>query len=208
MAWDMVTLAGWIGAVAFAFSGFLIGARKELDIVGIFILCMMTANGGGALRDVLVGRMPLVLQNSTPFLIAIGVMLLGWVLRLHHRESPESHKLFVLCDAIGLVAFSVTGTMVGIEYGLPLFGVMVLAFLTATGGGIIRDIFVGEIPVILNSDFYGSVALLVALVLYALHSFGLLTEAAIGIVLAAALTLRLLAYARKWQVPRLRLPEK
>lgn len=208
MAWDVVSLAGWIGTVAFAFSGFLVGARKRLDIVGIFILCMMTANGGGALRDVLVGRIPLVLQNSSPFLIAFGVMLLGWALRLHHKESIENHKLFVLSDAIGLVAFSVTGAMVGIEYELPLFGVMVLAFITATGGGIIRDILVGEIPVILNSDFYGSVALIVALALFGLHMADMLTETAIGIVLAAALSLRLLAYARKWQVPHLKLPEK
>lgn len=208
MTWDVVSLAGLIGTVAFAFSGFLVGARKRLDIVGIFILCMVTANGGGALRDVLVNRVPLVLQDSTPFLISFGVMLLGWALCLHNKESIENHKLFVLSDAIGLVAFSVTGAMVGIEYDLPLFGVMVLAFLTATGGGIIRDIFVGEIPVILNSDFYGSVALLIALALFGLHTAEKLTEVNIGIVLGAALVLRLIAYSRNWQVPRLKLRDK
>lgn len=208
MAWDVVGVAGFIGTVAFAFSGFLVGARKRLDIVGIFILCMVTANGGGALRDVLVNRVPLVLQNSTPFIISFVVMLLGWALCLHNKQSVENHKLFVLSDAIGLVAFSVTGAMVGIEYDLPLFGVMVLAFLTATGGGIIRDIFVGEIPVILTSDFYGSVALLVALALFGLHHFGQLTELYVGIVLGAALVLRLIAYSRNWQVPRLKLRDK
>lgn len=208
MTWDVVSLAGLVGAVAFGLSGFLAAARKELDILGIFIITLMTANGGGVLRDVLVGRIPILLQSSTPFFIAIGVFLLGWLLRLDRKDALERNKLFVLCDAVGLVAFSVTGAMVGIEFGLPLFGVMALSFLTATGGGIIRDIMLGEIPFVLNSDFYGSVSLIIALALYGLHATGYLTEIATGIVLASALALRLLAYARGWHVPRLQLPKK
>ncbi len=205
MEWDIVSAAGWVGSVAFALSGFLAGARKHLDLVGIFIVMMLTGNGGGALRDVMLGRVPLVLQSSTPFLLALGVMVFGWLLRLERFARIERHGLFVLCDAVGLVAFSLTGASAGIEAGLPIFGVMVLAFLTAVGGGIVRDVLLGDIPAILSSDFYGSVALVVAAGLVGLQECGWRNELTTTALLAFALGLRLVAWHLGWQLPRLRL---
>lgn len=201
---DIVAISGFIGSVAFALSGFLVGARKQLDVVGIFILCLLTANGGGAVRDILLNRPPLVLETSTPFLIVITVMLLAWAVRLERFATLERKIFFILCDAIGLAAFSVTGAMAGIEAGLPLFGVMALAFITATGGGIIRDMLVREVPLILSSDFYGTVALIVAAALFGLHHYGLGSQFVTGTVLLAALALRMVAYTRQWHLPRYR----
>lgn len=202
MAWDIFTIAGIIGTVAFTLSGFLAAVRKHLDLMGIFIISMLTANGGGALRDVLVNRTPAVLNNPLPFYIAMGIMAAGLLLKLHRRTDLEQHSLFVLCDAVGLAAFSLTGALVGIEAGLSSFGVMVLAFLTATGGGILRDMLLGEVPALLSSDFYGTVSLLVAAGILALNELGALTQTNSAIVLAAALMLRLVAYWRKWRLPR------
>lgn len=202
MEFDIIGVCNLIGSIAFAISGFLAGVRKHLDAMGIFIVSMLTANGGGALRDVLINRVPLVLQDMTPFLLTVGVILGGWLLGLHRRAGLEQHRLFVLCDAIGLVAFAVTGTMAGLAAGLPLFGVTVLAFLTAAGGGMLRDVLIGEVPSILKSDFYGTVAILVALALCTLAQLGLLNDASIAVVLVVALCLRLLAYAKGWQLPR------
>ncbi len=206
MEWDIVAVAGWVGSLAFALSGFLAGARKHLDLVGIFIVMMLTGNGGGALRDVMLGRVPQVLQSSVPFLLALSVLSAGWLLRLERFARIERHGLFVLCDAVGLVAFSLTGANAGIEAGLPVFGVMVLAFLTAVGGGIVRDVLLGDIPALLSSDFYGSVALVVATGLVGLQEMGWRSESSITALLAFALGLRLLAWSRGWQLPRLRLP--
>lgn len=203
MEFDIIQFSNLIGSIAFALSGFLAGVRKHLDAMGIFIVSMLTANGGGALRDVLINRVPLVLQDSTPFLLSVAVILGGWLLGLHRRAHLEQHRLFVLCDAIGLVAFAVTGTMAGLAVGLPVFGVTVLAFLTASGGGMLRDVLIGDVPSILKSDFYGTVAIIVALVMCALERFDALNNSSIAVVTCTALCLRLLAYTKGWQLPRL-----
>ncbi len=200
---DMFAISSLVGSVAFALSGFLAGVRHRLDIMGIFIVAMLTANGGGAIRDVLVGRTPLVLADPQAFYLVIGVIVLAALLKAYRQETLEKNMLFVLSDAIGLVAFSVTGTLVGIDAGLSFFGVMVLAFITASGGGMIRDIMVNTVPSILSSDFYGSVALLLALALYLLHQFGMMDNLSIAIAFFVALGLRLLAYYRGWHLPRI-----
>lgn len=205
MALDIISIAGWVGSIAFALSGVLAGMRKHLDAMGVFIVAILTANGGGAVRDVLIGRTPLVLQDASAFLLVAGVMLLAWAGRLHRFATLERAPLFVLCDAVGLVAFALTGASAGIDAGLPIFGVMVLAFLTAAGGGILRDVLVGDVPAILRSDFYGTVALALAAALYGLHAYGWRNESTTAVLFVAALVLRLLAYTRGWQLPRLRM---
>lgn len=205
MDFDIFTIANIIGSIAFALSGYLVGVRKHLDFMGIFIVSMLTANGGGALRDVLVGRVPAVLSDPMAFFLVCAVVTCAGFLRLHKKTGMEKHSLMVLTDAIGLVAFSVTGTMIGIEAGLPVFGVMVISFLTATGGGIIRDILVNETPSLLSSDFYGMISLLVAVTIYGLHVFGLDQEAIIAGVFIAFLGLRLLAYRMGWKLPQVKM---
>lgn len=202
---DIFTFAGLLGSLAFATSGFLAGARKELDIVGVFIVTMLTANGGGAVRDVLLGRTPLVLTDPTPFYLVCGVITIALLFKLHKHARLERHWLFVMSDAIGLVAFSLTGTLAGLEAGLSIFGVMVLAFITATGGGILRDMMVNETPSLLSSDFYGTVALVMAASVYGLHHFGHASELNITIVFFLLLGLRMLAYLRGWHLPHIKL---
>lgn len=205
MTLDMFTLASHIGGIAFALSGFLVGVRKGLDAMGIFIVTMMTANGGGAVRDVLVGRLPVVLTDSMPFFLTLAVIIVAVMLGLHRRKTLEQSHLFVLSDAVGLVAFSITGALVGIEVGLHIFGVMALSFITAAGGGIIRDVLVNDVPALFSSGFYGTVALLTAAVLYGLHHLGWQGEATIAAVFAGALVLRIIALWRGWSLPRVKL---
>lgn len=200
---DLFALASLIGGLSFALSGFLIGVRKELDFMGIFIVSMLSSNGGGAVRDVLVGRLPEVLRDSSAFLIVLGVIAAALILRLHRRAWVRRSRVFVLCDSLGLTAFSVTGALVGLETGLGLFGVMVLAFITATGGGIIRDLMVNDVPAVLSSDFYGTIALLVGASLWLLNRLELDNSTTTSAAFVVALTLRLLAYRYGWRLPRL-----
>lgn len=205
MPFDIFTIASWMGSISFAFSGFLVGIRKELDVMGIFILAMLTANGGGAVRDILVGRTPSVLTDISAFLLVLAVIGTALLFRLHRKPTLERSSLFVLCDSLGLVAFSVTGAMVGVEAGLHVFGVMVLAFITATGGGIIRDAIVSDVPAVLSSDFYGSIALLLGASIYAIEPMNLPQQTSITLMFLAALILRLIAYLRGWHLPRIQL---
>ena len=200
---DIFIVASWLGGIAFALSGFLVGIRHRLDIMGIFIVSMLTANGGGAVRDLLVNRTPAVLLDSSSFYMVLGVMAVAYLFKVHRNEHLEKSHLFVVSDSLGLVAFSVTGALVGVEAGLSIFGVMVLSFITAAGGGIIRDLLVNEVPAILSSDFYGTIALLLGASIFLLDLFEFNTNMNVTILFVAALLLRMTAYMKKWKLPRI-----
>lgn len=200
---SIVTAASMIGGAAFALSGYLAGARKKLDLMGIFIVAFLTANGGGVLRDVLIGRPPVILHSTESFWLTACVVTFAALLRMQRFDHLEKSWFFVVSDSIGLVAFGITGALVAIEGNLHFFGVLTLALLTATGGGIIRDVLTNTVPEVLHSGFYGSVALILAIALYALHTTALLTPLSIPLVFTAALILRLIAYWKNWQLPKI-----
>lgn len=195
-------VASLLGGVAFALSGFIAGAKKQLDWVGIFILAFLTANGGGILRDVLVGRLPVALSSNGPFLLVFTVTALGIVFRLHRYSAYQNRWLFIVCDAVGLAAFSITGALVASATNAPFFGYIMLAFLTATGGGILRDMLVNEVPEILHTGFYGSVAILIATAMFLLEKAEAATPLNLLIVAVGGLIVRLVAYRYRWQLPR------
>jgi uncharacterized membrane protein YeiH len=201
---DLFIIVSIIGSIAFALSGYLIGARKDLDIMGLFILAMLTANGGGAVRDVLLGRTPSVLTDISAFYLVCVVLLVAILLKLHKSKAIDKNFWFIASDSIGLVAFAITGALMGIDAELSIFGVMVLAFVTATGGGILRDVLVNETPIVLKGDFYGSVALLTAACLYGLNGIGQNNDITTAIVFIIALATRLTAYRLGWHLPKLR----
>ena len=198
-------VASIIGSVAFATSGFLVGIRKNLDLMGIFIVSMITANGGGTIRDLLVNKTPGVLSDERAFILVILVITFGIILKLHKKRDIENKKLFILSDALGLASFGITGALVAVESGLGIFGVMVLAFITATGGGIIRDIMVNEVPAILSSGFYGTIAISQGILIYALSEFSMNNEFNIAIIFILTLLIRIIAYWRNWRLPRIKI---
>ncbi len=200
----LVSYASIIGGAAFALSGFLLGVRKHLDLMGIFILAFITANGGGILRDVLVGMTPVVLKDLTAFWIVSSVFIFGWALHYLKRVDIERQRFFILSDTFGLVAFSIGGALVGLEQNLHFFGVIFLAFVTAVGGGVIRDILVNDVPIIFKSGFYGSVAILIGLSVYLLEYTGLLSSLSLAAIFVCGLLVRLVAYRYRWTLPVLK----
>lgn len=201
---QVFTTASTVGSIAFALSGYMVGTRKQLDVMGVFVLAFLTANGGGVVRDLLVGRTPAIMHGMQPFWLTAGTVMLAMVFRLQHRATVELNKIFILSDAVGLVAFGITGALIGIENELHFFGVVTLSFLTATGGGIARDILVNEVPLVLHGDFYGSVALLLGVVISLLHSCGLMNPISLSMVFVAGLILRLIAHKRRWRLPEVK----
>ena len=200
---SLFAAADAIGLVTFAVSGFLMGVRKGLDLLGIVIAAFLTALGGGVIRDVILGRMPIAFTESTVLLFVVAGIVLALLLKLHTKEQPERFAIFIVMDSIGLVAFAITGALVGIEAEFNLFGVMLLAFMTAVGGGMLRDMMVNEVPIVLTSDFYGTIALLIALLIYLCSLIGCLGTFTLMSIAAGTLFLRLLAYYKKWQLPKL-----
>ncbi len=195
-------ISGIVGGIAFATSGFIVGARKKLDLMGILILAFLTANGGGVLRDLLTGQPPAMMKNAEPFWLVGLTVLACLACRLQKRSGLERSWIFILSDGVGLVAFGITGAMTGITLGVHSFGVLTLSLLTAVGGGIIRDLLVSEVPEVLHGGFYGSVALLLGCALFALHVAGWMNPVSIMAVFAGGLALRLVAYRYKWSLPK------
>ena len=155
-------IAEVIGTLAFALSGYFVGVKEKLDFLGIFITSFLTALGGGIVRDVIVGREPLSFTNPTFPSIVLSIIILATILKLHKKTSLENKSYFILSDTLGLSSFAISGALTGIKYSFSLYGVILLALITAVGGGVLRDILINRVPLLLRSEFYGSVAILIA----------------------------------------------
>ena len=197
----MFEVAEYIGIVAFAISGFFVGVRSRLDFLGVLISVFLTAFGGGIIRDVIAGRTPYAFSSNVPAAMILGVMTLLILFRFHKRDSIENRPFFIFSDSIGLISFSITGAMIALEEGLNLTGVLALAFITAVGGGITRDVIINEVPFVFKTGFYGTVSLLVGLGVFALQRANAINFLTLSLLFMFGVTLRMVAYYRKWSVP-------
>ena len=195
-------VADIIGLVAFALSGVLISLYKKLDIFGVFFIASLTALGGGVIRDVLAGRVPFAFTHYYPILVVIITVIAALLLKRHIREIDRKF-LFVVFDSIGLCAFSITGSLVGIEVGFNMFGVVILSIATAVGGGLVRDMLLNEVPFILKREIYASVALLTAIAMFVLDRMELLDTVTLTLLFFGMLFLRLASYRFGYHLPRL-----
>lgn len=197
----MFEVADYIGIIAFSMSGFFVAVRNKLDFLGVLISVFLTAFGGGILRDVTVHKTPYTFIYTTPVMVMIGVMVLLVLFKLHTKSTIENKPFFILSDSIGLISFSITGGLVGVEEGLNITGVMGLSFVTAVGGGIIRDVIINEVPFVLKTGFYGTVALIIGAVLHFLDCYYEIDVYVLSGVFVLGVILRLIAYYKKWYIP-------
>ncbi|GGD48797.1 hypothetical protein GCM10012288_23650 [Malaciobacter pacificus] len=196
-------IADIIGIICFALSGFLISVHYNLDILGVFISSFLTALGGGMIRDVLADRTPYVFTDTLPVILVIATVLISLLFKLHKIDDLEGKTAFIISDAVGLVSFAITGSLIAIQNDFNFLGVLILAFLTAVGGGTIRDILINRVPSILVSEFYATVAIIVGLIVYGLHLLELKSLGSLIIVFIFGVALRLLAYYKNWHLPTL-----
>ena len=196
-------IADIIGVICFALSGFLIAVHYKLDILGVFISSFLTALGGGMIRDVLADRTPYVFTTNLPVILVVATVLIALLFKLHKIDDLEGKTAFIISDAVGLVSFSITGSIVAIQNEFNFLGVLILAFLTAVGGGTIRDILINRVPSILVSEFYATVALIIATIIFTLELFELRNLFTMMVVFIFGVILRLLAYYKKWHLPTL-----
>jgi len=200
---QMLMIADTLGIIAFALSGLFVSTRQKLDILGLFIITFLTALGGGVIRDVLLSKTPTSFINYTPTLLVFSVIIMGILLKLHQKQQIEKHYLFVLFDTLGLVSFAITGALLGIESKFNIFGISFLALISAVGGGVIRDMLLNEVPLMLKSDFYGSIALLIGAGIYLLHTLNILHNLSLLSIFSLGIIVRLIAYHRDWHLPKL-----
>jgi uncharacterized membrane protein YeiH len=194
----MLEITDFIGIAAFALSGFLVGVRKRLDLLGIAICSFLTALGGGILRDVLAKNPIAAFSDLLPGSIVLSVFLISLFFKFH-RKNLESSRLFVISDTLGLVSFSISGAVAALNDGFNIFGVVLLGFLTAVGGGMIRDTLINEVPFVLKEKFYGTVSIIVSLFLY---FFGK-GSWQISVIFVLGVILRLIGHEKNWHLPKI-----
>ncbi|NLY04013.1 MAG: trimeric intracellular cation channel family protein [Campylobacter sp.] len=194
----------YIGIASAALSGYLYGVKKECDLLGVFLAAFLTALGGGILRDILVGRELYSLTNYMPVSIVLVVMIASLFLKVHTKQDSLAHSLaFVTSDAIDVVAFSIVGSMVAIEYGFNIYGVVLVALANGVGGGILRDMLYNEIPWFMKTGFYGTVSLSIGFIYYFMDKFGLNSMFCIMILFVLGVIFRMIAYKKNWYLPKI-----
>lgn len=198
-----------IGTIAFASSGAMVAIKKELDLLGIIVLGVTTAAGGGMLRDLLIGNVPptLFIKPVYALLAFFTVLVLFLIIRFHQellasRYIETYEKVMNIFDAIGLAAFTVTGidTAVLNGYGEYHFLIIFLGVITGVGGGLLRDIMAGQTPYILRKHVYASASIAGAL-LYVLLMDRIPSESAAVFGALLVILIRLLATRYCWDLP-------
>lgn len=198
-----------IGTVAFASSGAMVAVRKKLDLFGIIVLGVITAVGGGMLRDLMIGTIPPNMFRNpvyvfTAFLTVLILFLLFrlWPFLLCRRYMENYEKIMNILDAIGLGAFTVIGVNTGVEagYGEYHFLIIFLGVITGIGGGILRDIMAGETPFVLKKHIYACASIAGACLYVLLLQF---THPDYAMLLSALLVIaiRILESHYRWDLP-------
>jgi uncharacterized membrane protein YeiH len=196
----IITVLDSLGIIVFAVTGALVASRKQMDLVGFALLGIVTGVGGGTLRDLLLGATPVFwVREPTPVLICTAVAGITFFT----AHIPQSrYNLVLWLDAVGLAVFAVTGTETALQAGVSAPVACVMGVITATFGGVIRDILGGEISIILRREIYLTAALLGAVVLVTLQELGFSHDSSVVAGFMSAFALRGAALARRWSLPR------
>jgi len=196
----LLYLLDMIGTAAFAASGAWAGVRREMDLLGVLVLGMVTAIGGGTLRDLLLGDTPpFCLKDENYLWLSLIVSLL--VFFGHRHLNRLAHPLLYF-DAIGLGTFVVIGTGKALAFNLGPFGAVLMGIMTATAGGVVRDVLSTRVPLILQREIYASACLFGAGLMVALQYTPLPENLTIILSAASVIMLRLLAISRNWALPK------
>jgi len=198
MTWEVLSM---IGTIAFAVSGAIVAMEEEYDILGVYILGIVTAFGGGAIRNLLIG-VPVSALWEQGLLFHIALLSMTAVFLFPRNLLKHWQKWGNLFDAIGLSAFAIQGAMYAENMNHPLSAVIVAAVLTGIGGGIIRDLLAGRKPIVLRAEIYAVWAILAGIIIglkIASNPWELYT------LFVLVTVLRVLSYTFDWKLPSRRI---
>lgn len=207
----MILVLELIGTCAFAISGAVLGITKRFDIFGVIFSGIITALGGGTIRDILLGNLPPAMFRNYIYLIfAVSTCVLTFIIASILKSKFSENLLIIdkvnnVFDAVGLGVFTIVGMNVAINsgYGDNAFFVIFLGMTTGCGGGILRDVIVSDVPFVLRKRVY-AVASIAGGILYYVLNITLGVNEIISTISGILLifTLRLLASVFKWDLPK------
>ncbi len=194
---EIIEFFSVIGTISFSLQGGLIAMEKKFDLFAVYLFGILNAFGGGALRYMLLGESGNELwRQDIPF--TVSLISITSVLIFPHFFLKKKAFWTDILDAIGIISFAIQGSMIAIGMGRPLGAVIVAALLTATGGGVFRDLLSKRQSILLDENVYGLWIFLVGLIL---GNGWARTNTEIIVVFFAFTTLRILSYKRNWKVP-------
>lgn len=195
------------GVGVFAVTGALMAGRKSMDLFGVLVIAIVTALGGGTLRDVILDNHPVSwIRNDTYILVAALAALatVGWV-----RFTRPIHETGLLvADAFGLAVFTVIGTEVALQGGTPVSTAVIMGVMTGVAGGVMRDVICNEIPLIFQKEIYATACIAGSLVFIGLRSLDLPWAWAAGLAMLVVLFTRLAAIRWHLFLPRFHLLDR
>jgi len=162
-----------IGVAVFAVSGALAAGRKSLDLIGVVVVSLVTAVGGGTIRDVLLDRHPIFWLSDPAYVGVITVAALATVVYVRRSRRAPAESSLLVADALGLALFSVSGAQVAQAAGLPALSGVVLGTVTGAAGGVVRDVLLNDVPHVLRpGTLYATAAIAGTSIYFVLGSLG------------------------------------
>ena len=183
----------------FALSGAFKGVRHRLDWLGVAVLAVLTGVGGGVVRDVVLGATPPAAFQDERYLAAC--LLGAAAVLVAARPISARWNRVMIADGLGLGLFAALGAAKGLEYGLGPLGVVLMGALTAVGGGVVRDVLVGERPAVLYKGFYATAALVGSATLLGLDAAGAAVPTQLLLAASVTSALRFWALVRNARLP-------
>jgi len=193
---DWIYILDLLGTLVFAISGVLTAIDKKFDLVGSIIIGLVTAIGGGTLRDLLIGETPVgwMLDLNYLFVILFAVFL-SYLLK---QNILKLRRSFFLFDTLGIGLFTILGLQKTLGVGLSIPIALLMGIVSAVFGGVIRDVLTNEIPLIFRKEIYASACLVGGLAFIVLESFSHLTHANMILAMGVVFLIRYLAVKNKW----------
>jgi uncharacterized membrane protein YeiH len=189
-----------VGIFVFAITGALVAVRKDLDVFAVLVLAGVTGLGGGFIRDLLIGAVPPAALADWRYLLVPVVA--GVVTFYFHPTLGRAERVVNVLDAAGLSLFCVTGALKALDYGLGPVPAALLGMVTGIGGGVLRDVLAGRVPLVFRGELYATPALVGALVAVLGYRAGVQTAVLAVPAAAVCFGWRVLAMRRGWNAPR------
>ena len=180
----------YFGDVVFAVSGALTAARYRMDVVGFVLIGTITGIGGGTIRDLLLGRAVWWTQNPSELILCAVASLITFMMMSYVTDIKIRKTGMVWADALGLAAFGVVGCHVALGFGAPFVVAVFMGMVTATGGGMMRDVLTNTTPMILGGQLYATAAIAGSLTYASLNYLGTSNILAEWLAFLAAFALR------------------
>lgn len=196
---DLLLVVYLLAITAEAMSGALAAGRRNMDVFGVAVIAFVTALGGGTIRDVVLGNFPIgwTQHPEYVYLVILAGLATTWLARfMHHMKN-----LFLMLDAMGLVAFSLIGCNVALQLDYPVVVVIMAGMLTGICGGILRDVLCNQVPVVFCRELYASVSLFVCALFLALRSSGVDADLNTLVCFIVGFGFRMLALRWSWKLP-------